>query len=133
MKLLQSDQQFAVDDAADDITAGNVILDSIGALVNIDRMGSGQDILERCIHRGVTLLDRNRGSGAEGFPGSRQGNVRQGVDDIAEIVTTSRVDMCRVRRIPALLRSHTKASQWDQQDSDGKPNRDDQRRSRRYP
>src|SRR3954447_24262698 len=100
MKLLEADQQLAVDDPAADITAGDVILNSIGALVNVDRMGSGQDIRERGIDRCVALLDRNRGSGAERFPRGLQSNVRQGVDDIAEIVTTSRVDMGRVRSIP---------------------------------
>ena len=106
MELLQANRQLAVDGPAADITAGDVILDGIGALVNVDGVGSGQDIRERGIDRCVALLDRNRGSGAERFPCGRQGNVRQGVDDIAEIVTTPRVDMCRVRRIPVLLRSH---------------------------
>ena len=96
--LLQTDEELAADDAAADVAAGDIDLDGLGALVNVDRVRGGEDVAQGKLDRGLTLLDQNGVRGAEDLARCQLGDISQGSDDVAQIVTGSGMNMRRVGR-----------------------------------
>ena len=99
VELAQTDDQIAVDDATADIAAGDVVLDRLRALMDVDRVRSGQDVTEGQRDVGLALFDQDGGRGAEGLAGGQLRDVAEGSDDVAEVIAGSRVDVRRMRRI----------------------------------
>ena len=66
VELAQTNDQIAVDDATADIAAGDVVLDRLRALMDVDRVRSGQDVTEGQRDVGLALFDQDGGRGAEG-------------------------------------------------------------------
>ena len=59
VELAQTNDQIAVDDATADIAAGDVVLDRLRALMDVDRVRSGQDVTEGQRDVGLALFDQD--------------------------------------------------------------------------
>ena len=113
VELAQTDDQIAVDDATADVAAGDVVLDRLRALVDVDRVRSGQDVAERQLDVGLALLDQHGGRGAEDLAGRLLRDVGEGSDDVAEVVAGSGVDMRRVRGVLRFLSPRQRGAHRD--------------------
>jgi hypothetical protein len=60
--------------------------------MTIEPVAPGKNVRERCLDIVDALLQRDGGTGAEGFAGASESDVCQGEDTIAAFVTASRVD-----------------------------------------